>query len=61
MDDFPTVCCVHGLVKEPCTNARKCSKHWGDILRELVKEGEIIDSGERRNGMVVFITPKNRQ
>jgi len=61
MDDCRTVCCVHGLVKEPCTNLKGCSDYWGDIVRELLKAGELLDSGERRNGQIVFITPRHRQ
>ena len=61
MGDQPTICCVHDLVKQPCTNLEDCDEYWGSIIRELLQAGELIDTGERRNGQIVWTTPKNRQ
>jgi hypothetical protein len=60
-NDCPTVCCVHDLVRQPCTNLEDCDEYIGSIIRSLLQEGKIIDSGRRRNGQILWVVPKNWQ
>lgn len=60
MKDHPTVCCVHDLVKQPCTNLEDCDEEIGSVVRSLLHEGKLCDSGRRHNGQIVWITPEYR-
>ena len=53
----PTICCVHDLVKHPCTNLEDCDEEIGSVVRALLQEGKLCDSGARRNGRILWITP----
>jgi hypothetical protein len=61
MNDCPTVCCVADLVGQPCTNLEDCDEYIGSIIRSLLQEGKIIDSGRRRNGQILWVVPENWQ
>jgi DNA repair protein RadD len=56
MKNHRTVCCVHDLVKQPCSNTEGCSGSGiGTALRSLLQQDKICDSGRRRNGRIVWV------